>query len=183
MRDWKILRKIKNAHRDRLAWPHYFDPPPRRILFVCYGNICRSPFAEHFWNHVIREKWPDLPEAISAGFIPKVGRRTPELIVQLAGEFGVDLGAHRSNLMTRSHADVADVIFIMDRHNHRNMLSLFPDSLVKIHYLGLFDDDANPEIPDPYLMDAAGARICLKQITRALNSLGAKMQQQSIPDV
>jgi predicted ATP-grasp superfamily ATP-dependent carboligase len=177
MRVRKMLKRIKDAHRDRLTRPHYFDPLPRRILFVCYGNICRSPFAEHYWNHVIRKKWSDLPEADSAGFIPKVGRHTPARIEQLAGEFGVDLGGHRSDLMIRSHADAADAIFIMDRHNHRNMLSLFSDSLAKIHYLGMFDDEANPEIPDPYLMDTADARICLKQIIHALNRLGAKMQQ------
>ena len=182
MRVRKMLKRIKDAHRNRLTRLHYFDPPPRRILFVCYGNICRSPFAEHYWNHVIRKKWPDLPEADSAGFIPKVDRSTPGHIEQLAGEFGVDLDGHRSDLMIRSHADAADAIFIMDRHNHRNMLSLFPNSLAKIHYLGLFDDEANPEIPDPYLMDTTDARNCLKQIIHALNRLGAKMQQQSIRD-
>lgn len=81
---------------------------PRRILVVCYGNICRSPYLEA----VLRRDVPDV-EVSSAGFVGP-GRGVPEHSITLSRERRLDLTAHRSRLISPSLARSADLIAVMD---------------------------------------------------------------------
>ncbi len=167
----RLLQKIRLAHQTRSDQPRYFPHPLHRILFLCYGNICRSPFAEYYWNTKIREHSLPGPLAISAGFYPRTGRKTPPEIADLVTEYGIDLTPHHSRLLTRQEVESADAIFVMDRWNYQDLKTLFPHVKHKTYFLGLFAEDGRIEIADPYTMPRAEARLCYQQLVQSLNGL------------
>lgn len=91
--------------------------PPRtttfNLLFVCTGNTCRSPLAEGIARaEVARRGWKNV-EVGSAGLAAGDGSPATREAVVVAGRQGVDLGAHRSRLLTAEVADWADLILVM----------------------------------------------------------------------
>lgn len=103
-------RRLRRA-RQRLR-----DARPESILFVCLGNICRSPYAEH----VFRSRSGGAVRAASAGFILP-GRPPPENALEVAASRNVDTGGHRSQVVSEALLGDADVVFIFDRFNARRL--------------------------------------------------------------
>ncbi len=122
----------------------------RRILFLCRGNICRSPFAEY----ALRLAAGDAMECASAGSYPVAGRRSPEAAIEAALRLGVDLGPHRSRVLDREMAARADVILIFDQGQEKTVEAWYPEASGKVHYLGALDPEGPLEIADPYGSDA-----------------------------
>ena len=176
-RDSKILRQLKAKHRIRSMRPRYFERSPEKVMFVCYGNICRSPFAEHLWNARTGERSLNGNGAISAGFHPRNGRTTPNWAQDLAAEQGVDLAKHRSRVLTKTMVESADAIFLMDRKNYRNLIGQFPWAKDKIYFLGLFADNVWGEIDDPYGMSKDDARVCYQRLILSLDGLIRRILQ------
>ena len=118
----------------------------RSVLFVCLGNVCRSPFAERL---AARELGPDR-RVTSAGHYPVAGRRVPAPAVTAAQDFGVDLRSHRSRILSRELLSQADVVFVFDGENYRAVLSEDPEALGRVHRLAVLADDGPLGIPDPF---------------------------------
>jgi protein-tyrosine-phosphatase len=83
-----------------------------RVLFVCSGNTCRSPFAEAVARHLR----PDLDFA-SAGIIAVDGIPCPPEATGAAAELGFDLGGHRSRVLDRGIVAGSDLVVGMDSHH------------------------------------------------------------------
>jgi protein-tyrosine-phosphatase len=81
-----------------------------KILFVCAGNICRSPFAEALARRLAAERGLDV-EFASAGEIALDGDRCPPDAVAVAKEYGVDLSSHRARRLTTDKADKVVPLF------------------------------------------------------------------------
>jgi protein-tyrosine-phosphatase len=77
-----------------------------KVLFVCAGNICRSPFAEGLARQLATERGLDV-EFSSAGEIALDGDRCPPDAIAVAKEYCVDLSSHRARRLT---ADMADKV-------------------------------------------------------------------------
>jgi len=71
------------------------------VLFVCLGNICRSPFAEI----CARANWPDRVKVASSGTFPVPGRASPAVACEVAREMGLSLDGHRSSVLTGRMVD------------------------------------------------------------------------------
>lgn len=166
------LEKKLREHRWRSGRGACFDSLPRKILFVCHGNICRSPFAERYWNHLASErKHAALPECSSAGLHCWKGRNVPAGMVGLAARYKVDLTTHESRpLETRDVRD-ADAIFVMDAMNYEDLLARFPEAESKTYFLGMFEDGGRVEIEDPYSLDPQGAARSYEHVARAVAAL------------
>lgn len=97
-------RRLERRLRDR--------SPPDKVLFVCLGNICRSPYAE---KTLVRatSKGPWSPAVVSAGFIGP-GRPSPDTARMVARERGLDLSEHRSRQLTDELLVGSDLVFVMD---------------------------------------------------------------------
>jgi len=90
---------------------------PRSILFICYGNVCRSPYAAA----VFAERWPAFmpPIAItSAGFVGP-GRGSPEPALSAAFRRGIDLSGHRSTLVSTKAVRGAELAVVMSASQSR----------------------------------------------------------------
>ena len=81
-----------------------------KVLFVCAGNICRSPFAEGLARRLAAERGFDV-EFASAGEIALDGDRCPPDAVAVAQEFGVDLSSHRARRLTTDTVDKVVPLF------------------------------------------------------------------------
>src|SRR5207253_75865 len=129
---------------------------PHKIVFLCYGNICRSPLAAK-----LAGLWLSGVTIESAGFHQQEGRSCPEKIQRIGNSFGVDLSGHRSRRVTPELLANADLVIAMDNENLNCLRREFLEVLEKTTLLGLFSNPPALAIADPYLADEAIAcQIC-----------------------
>lgn len=136
-----------------------------KLLFVCSGNICRSPMAEGIAQRMAQDLRLDL-EAASAGTLGLIDRPADPKAVRVCREIGVDLRGHRSQALRPDLVQWADLVFVMEPHHAAAVQRTHPihePALVMMGPLvGL------PLIPDPiggWIWDFRRAR---KQIESAL---------------
>jgi len=125
-----------------------------KILFVCLGNICRSPLAEGIFAHLVRERGLDgLYLADSAGTGDwHVGQPPDRRAIAVAQKRGVSLPSLCRQVNKKDFQEF-DVILAMDRSNQKDLLALCPAPLRgKIKLMRDFDAaaDRGSDVPDPY---------------------------------
>ena len=86
---------------------------PKNVLFVCTGNICRSPLAEVYLRSLIHQGGPADVTISSAGTHAMGGNRTPEEGIETAAHIGLDLESHRAKPLTPELLEQADRIVVM----------------------------------------------------------------------
>lgn len=120
-----------------------------KILFVCHGNICRSPMAESVMAHLIHEKGiTDITVASAATSSEEIGSDVHPGTRRVLAEHGVPLVPHRARKMTAEDAQVYDYLIGMDSANLRNMARI-TGGVDKIY--GLLDWSSLPrDIADPW---------------------------------
>ena len=135
---------------------------PIRVVFVCLGNICRSPLAEGaFRQHVITAGLADHFDIDSAGTSGYHAGELPDRrSIEIARQNGVDITSQRSRAFVKGDLDRFDYVIAMDASNRRNMLRL-ASSDEELDKLTLFRrwDASSPEgaeVPDPYYGGDAG---------------------------
>jgi protein-tyrosine phosphatase len=143
------------------------------ILFVCYGNLCRSPFAAALLRRLLRGAGPRVT---SAGF-GYAGRRAPPVALAEAARFGVDLSSHRSQLLSPAVVRAAQVVFTMEPAHARSIIVGFGRAPGDVVVLGDLDPDpiitravTDPVQGPPELFAAVYARIerCVASLASAL---------------
>jgi protein-tyrosine phosphatase len=150
--------------------------PVRSILFICHGNICRSPYAAVAFRQRCPGSLRGACAVESAGFIGP-DRPSPSLALSVAARRGVDLSAHRSAPLSREKIANATVVVVMSRVQQKAIQKEYRRAPASILILG--DLDQSPivtrTITDPYaqtedVFEASFARIdrCLEQLTRLL---------------
>ncbi len=127
---------------------------PVKVLFVCLGNICRSPLAEGILKHKTKSrKVEDQLEIDSCGTSNyHIGDPPDSRTIANARNNGVVL-THRGRQLTEADLNYFDFILAMDYSNHKNILRLTSDSEVekKVELLRAYDVlGKNGEVPDPY---------------------------------
>jgi predicted ATP-grasp superfamily ATP-dependent carboligase/protein-tyrosine-phosphatase len=137
-----------------------------RVLFVCYGNICRSPLAERYAKALL----PQV-EAASSGFHDTVGRSAPSWYQTLAAERGVDLSACRSRRLDPAQVEWADLILLADLKNYARFRLEFPAAMHKTTLLGLFAPQPEPSIQDPFDQEPDQARATIGGVMAAVEGL------------
>jgi protein-tyrosine phosphatase len=125
-----------------------------KVLFVCMGNICRSPTAEGVFRHLIKELGTDDRFMVdSAGtHAYHVGEQPDHRAQQTARSRGIDLSFIRARKFSQSDFEEFDHILAMDSDNFGILYSACPDDLK--HKVQLFLDyaphQAERNVPDPY---------------------------------
>jgi protein-tyrosine phosphatase len=148
-----------------------------RILFVCLGNICRSPTAEGVMRHVIREQGLDgrveVDSAGTGGW--HVGAPPDERATEAARRREIVLeGSARR--FAPADFERFDLVLAMDEANRRDLLEAAPDAAAraKVRMLREFDPDSSDgdlDVPDPYFGGEQGFEHVLDLIEAATRGL------------
>jgi len=166
-KDWQIKRRLLHLHHALLRRLKAVGGP-RKILFLCYGNICRSPLAA-----ALAEKRLSGVTIDSAGFHEQTGRSSPQKILRIGKSFGIDLSFHRSARVMRDQLANADLVIAMDLENLNRLQQEFSGMANRTTLLGLFGTPETLDIADPYLADeAATSRIC-EQVRQGVENLAS----------
>ena len=132
---WFYVRQLRRALQDAC-----------RIIFVCKGNICRSPFAESCARQVFQGR----KDVSSCGYLPVEGRSSPERALRVAREFGIDLRNHSSRVISESAVCESEIILVFDQFDYRTLILQYPFAKKKIFRLGLLSRPGVLNIPDPF---------------------------------
>jgi protein-tyrosine phosphatase len=133
------------------------------ILFICIGNICRSPMAEGLFKQVMPEK-----AVCSAGLHPMLGEPADPLSLQLMQERGIDISEHRAKGLATWMVNEADLIVTMDQYQKRFIESKYPAAKGKVMRLG---EHGNYDIPDPYKQNMYAFRHACHLIAQGVDRL------------
>lgn len=147
------------------------------VLFVCMGNICRSPTAEAVFRHKMNEKGLAL-KVDSAGTLGAHAKEKPDHRAQKAGlERGYSFDGIKARKVTVQDFDDFDLILAMDYDNIEELKKVAPPTSVnKIHLMLDFASEHEEEqVPDPYYGGAKGFDYVLDLVEAASDGLLAKV--------
>ena len=152
--------------------------PQRQLMFICTGNICRSPMAEYLLRHHLGSKtfW----QVRSAGLAAMDGWPASQPAIDVLSECGVDLTSHRSHRVTKERIDPATLIMVMTTSHALELKQRFPEARDRIHLLKSFDPSGRGgEIQDPIGGDIRTYRRIRDEIDAALLDLILYMKRFS----
>jgi protein-tyrosine phosphatase len=140
--DRLLHRRRHDAVRRRLSRSH----PPKCILVVCYGNVCRSPYLQA----VLQRALPET-SVVSAGFVGS-GRAVPDSSLAISARRGLDLSQFRSHPLTPAAVNGAELIIAMDTIQARELVARFGISPARIIIAGDLDPsfERSRAIRDPW---------------------------------
>lgn len=151
----------------------------RKILFVCLGNICRSPLAEGIMLH-LKEKHNLTIEIDSAGTANyHVGEAPDSRTIANARKNGVDLSQLRARQFSVNDFDNFDEIYVMDKSNLRNVLALAKTGAHKQKvslFLNTLYEGSDMEVPDPYYGTGQHFEEVFQLIYKACENLSSKFK-------
>ena len=125
----------------------------KRILFICHGNICRSPMAEFVLKDMVRKRgMEDRFEIASAATSrEEIGNPVYPPARRKLAEHGIACAGHHARQMTKEDYDRYDMIICMDDNNKRNIMRMTggdPDN--KISLLLEFTERTGQQVADPW---------------------------------
>ena len=153
-----------------------------KLLFVCTGNICRSPTADGIMRARIREAGlTDRISCDSAGMHGYHAGEPPDpRSIATARQFGVGLDDLRARKVRVADLDAFDIIAVMERSHHRQLLALRPEpphAVIRLlpSWLG-----ETGEVPDPYYDDRSFVGV-YRLIERSVDALFAEVRGRLTP--
>jgi len=154
------------------------------VLFVCMGNICRSPTAHGVFRHKVNKmRLQDRIAVDSAGTLDYHAGSPPDERAQLhASQRGYDLSDLRARQITPNDFNTFDLIAVMDWDNLSFVQDMCPpESKAKVHRLTEFCTHTEADVvPDPYYGGNQGFDHVLDLVEDACEELIVHIQQQSI---
>ncbi len=145
----------------------------KTILFICTGNICRSPMAEGIFRHILKGRRRDI-QVMSAGIGAMEGQPPSPHAVQAVRELGIDISKQRSRQLTADLVQEADYIFGMTHSHVDTIFLLYPQAAEKTFLLREFDDTLDifeKDISDPIGGSYEVYLNCRDQIEQGIASL------------
>ncbi len=154
------------------------------VLFVCLGNICRSPMAEGLFIHKVKEAGLDerirVDSAGTGGW--HVGERADARMRRVASQHGVDLPSRARKITVQDFKEF-DYILAMDGRNLKDIEAKAPqrgDHPANIYKMRHFDPQAKgADVPDPYYGGPQGFEEVYQMLDRSTNQLLASIREET----
>jgi protein-tyrosine phosphatase len=156
-----------------------------RVLFVCLGNICRSPLAEAIFKNEIRRRALDaLIEADSCGTSNyHIGDSPDPRTIENARKNGITID-HCGRQLCEADFENFDFILAMDQSNYQNILRL-PGSKNFAHKVRLmrdYDPSGKGEVPDPYHGGEKGFQDVFDILSRSISNFIKELETVYLPE-
>ena len=141
------------------------------LLFVCTGNICRSPMAAEILRLALPKSSPW--RVVSAGLSAYEGAGASEFAIAAMRDIGGDLTPHRSQPVTPGLVQQAAAIVVMTAAHQKTFLGRFPEAREKLFLLRSFDPQApaGSDVADPFCGSFHEYRDCRDVIRQAIPGL------------
>jgi low molecular weight protein-tyrosine phosphatase len=166
-----MLAKVRRAAARALGRAEPERLAARRVLFVCMGNICRSPTAEGVFRKLVREQAPDLDVLVaSAGtHAYHVGDPPDPRARRAAERRGVDLSGQRARRVNERDFAYFELVLAMDELNKATLLDICPPEYQdRVRLLLEFAPHIGRiDVPDPYYGGANGFEQVLDLVEEA----------------
>ena len=143
-----------------------------KILFVCLGNICRSPLAEGILRHIN----PDIMVDSAGTSNYHIGRPPDIRMIETAQSYDIDISNLAARQFTTEDFNRFDKIFIMDDENYRNVVALAENEsqIKKVHYTLSKQNN----IPDPYFGGKDGFIKVYEMLHEACQTINDEIQER-----
>lgn len=146
----------------------------KKIMFLCHGNICRSPMAEYVMKDIVKKEGLENEFDITSGAVSDEEWFNPIYppAQRKLREKGVPFGHHSAHKISKAEFDAQDIVIVMDRSNLRWLTRIVGDLQDKVHmmmeYAGQSRDVADPwytgDFEQTYQDVLAGCKGLLEQI-------------------
>ena len=148
------------------------------VLFVCHGNICRSPLAEVYFRSLAEKEGRPMTVR-SAGLETTPGKPADHRARAIALENRLSLDEHATTQVHMELLDQSDLIVVMEIGQKDRIQRLCPRSKGKVVLLGRFDSVGSLEIADPYCGASEDFLSCFRQMSRCCDMLAARLGMKS----
>lgn len=151
------------------------------LVFVCTGNICRSPMAEYLFRDLVKDTHPDW-RISSAGVAASYGVPASRYAVQALAERGLNLKGHRSHPVIPQMAATARLFVVMTSGHQAYLRDMYPASVDKTELLLRFKPNAQEtDLLDPIGLSMDVYRYVRDEITDALAGLAQSLDRYKAP--
>ncbi len=143
----------------------------QKILFVCHGNICRSPMAEYVMKYLVKEAGVanDYEIDSAATSTEEIGNDIYPPVKRILHAEDIPCSGHSAKQMTRADYDYYDLVVVMDSYNLRNLRPIIgKDPYAKVHRLLDFTEQPG-DIADPWY--TRDFNLTYRQVTEGCKAL------------
>lgn len=142
-----------------------------RVVFVCAGNICRSPIAEHAMRRTLLATGVDGIGVTSFGLVAQGGDAPVASTLRAATGAGLDLRSHRARRFDASLVRAGDLACVMEASQREAILAMGPLPLSRVALLGSFAPGPSIDIADPEDGGDLVFSACVSRILACVESL------------
>lgn len=149
----------------------------KKILFVCTGNTCRSPMAEHLLKEKLKKMNIEDIEVESAGLSAFFPQKASKNAILVMNEIGIDISSHVSRLINEEMIKESTLILTMERYHKEVITKMYPGVMDKVFTLKeyVLDDKKELDVVDPYGGDIEEYRRCRDELSFLLDKLLSKV--------
>lgn len=153
-------------------------PLKTKVLMVCLGNICRSPLAEGILKNKVDPAKVFVDSAGTGGY--HIGEKPDSRSIDVAQIHGINISDQRCRKFSSADFEDFDLIYVMDKSNRANVLSLAnsESGAKKVRLLLEVINDSPQEVPDPYYGGKDGFENVYQMIDQACTQIGDNLNKQ-----
>jgi len=151
----------------------------KKVLFVCLGNICRSPLAEAIFNDKVKDLGWIGDSAGTAAY--HVGEQPDSRSIKVSLDHGIPI-SHRAKQFEAKDFEQFDFVIAMDRNNYNDMKSVAEGAVNNLYLLRKFDPNSSSDdldVPDPYYGGEDGFVKVFEMIDRSIDPLITYIKSKS----
>jgi len=153
-----------------------------KVLFVCLGNICRSPTAHAVFRHKVKEAGLKVETESAGTSACHEGSKPDNRSVSVGKEKGYDFSRIFSRKVKPGDFGYYDLILAMDKDNQANLINICPSEFrhkvkLMLEFSNSFSD--YEEVPDPYYGGGSGFKLVLELIEDASDGLIEHLKQEN----